>query len=56
MIHLSLRNKKIKLKRAVSDRDHLHLPKWLSEDKIIPRDARNEIEKFLDYMGEKYSL
>lgn len=56
MIHLSLRNNKIKLKRAVSDRDHLHLPKWLSEDKIIPRDARNEIEKFLDYIGEKYSL
>lgn len=56
MTHLDLEKETVELKRTVDDRDHLHLPKWLSEDKMIPKDARNEIEKFLAYIGEKYSL
>lgn len=56
MEKLNLKKKVVKLKRIVPDRDHLKLPRWLSEDTVLPSDARNEIEKFISYIGAKYSL
>lgn len=53
---IDTKKKYIKLKRTFSNMSRPSIPTWLSNGKRLPDDARNELDKYLKYLGEKYAL